>query len=75
MIADWTLEAKKRNFTPAVAELVATVSASVDGASVSIAELQSLIARLESGEVHDTTAIRQYVERIDAEATQYQDSL
>ena len=75
LIADWTLEAKKRNFTPAVAELVATVSASVDGASVSIAELQSLIARLESGEVHDTTAIRQYVERIDAEATQYQDSL
>jgi hypothetical protein len=75
LIADWTLEAKKRNFTPAVAELVATVSASVDGASTSIAELQSLIARLESGEVHDTTAIRQYVERIDAEAMQYQDTL
>lgn len=74
LIADWTLEAKKRQFTPAVAELVATVAASVDGASTSIKELQSLIAQLERGEAHDTTAIRHFVEQIDAEAMHYQNS-
>lgn len=75
LIVDWTEDVRYRSFTPATSALVDTVSSSISGASTAIAELDSLVARLESGSVHDTSTLRSLVEHIDAEAHAYQTSL